>query len=83
MYSVGLYARFQSSPKESYLKVLKKILRYLKGTQGLVLWYPIGDSFDVIEFADFDFIGYLVDSKSTSRIARFLGPCLVSSATKK
>nr|XP_016501267.1 PREDICTED: uncharacterized mitochondrial protein AtMg00810-like [Nicotiana tabacum] len=32
VFSVGLCARFQSSPKESHLKVAKRILRYLKAT---------------------------------------------------
>ena len=83
MFSVGLCARFQSCPKESHLKAVKRILRYLKGSVNLVLWYPSGDSFDLIGFADADYVGYLVDRKSTSGMANFLGPCLVSWATRK
>ena len=49
----------------------------------LVLWYPSGDSFDLIGFADADYAGYLVDRKSTSGMANILGPCLVSWATRK
>ena len=37
VFSVGLCARFQSCPKKSHLKVVKRILRYLKGTMKLVL----------------------------------------------
>ena len=37
MYSVCLYARFQSCPKESQLSVVKQILRYLKGTMDIGL----------------------------------------------
>ena len=32
MFNVYLCARFQSCPKESHLSVVKRILRYLKGT---------------------------------------------------
>ncbi|XP_070022414.1 secreted RxLR effector protein 161-like [Nicotiana sylvestris] len=32
VFSGGLCARFQSNPKESHLKAVKRILRYLKGT---------------------------------------------------
>ena len=32
VFSVGLYARFQSMPKESHLKAVKRIFRYLKHT---------------------------------------------------
>ena len=31
-FSVGLYARFQSNPKESHLTAVKRIFRYLKGS---------------------------------------------------
>ncbi|WKA05143.1 hypothetical protein VitviT2T_023126 [Vitis vinifera] len=37
MYSVCLCARFQSCPKESHLSVVKRILRYLKGTMDIGL----------------------------------------------
>ena len=40
MYSVCLCARFQSCPKESHLSVIKRILKYLKGTMNIDLWYP-------------------------------------------
>ncbi|XP_070009576.1 uncharacterized mitochondrial protein AtMg00810-like [Nicotiana sylvestris] len=68
VFIVGLCVRFQSNPKESHLKAAKKILRYLKGTQDLVLYYPSG---------------YLVDRKSTSGMAHFLGSCLISWGTRK
>ncbi|KAL6342653.1 hypothetical protein AAG906_013059 [Vitis piasezkii] len=37
MYSVCLCARFQSCPKESHLSVVKRILKYLKGTMDIGL----------------------------------------------
>ena len=40
MFSVYLCARFQVCPKESHLIALKRIFRYLIGTQNLSLWYP-------------------------------------------
>ncbi|XP_070040583.1 secreted RxLR effector protein 161-like [Nicotiana tomentosiformis] len=83
VFSVGLCARFQSNPKESYLKAAKRILRYVKGTQDLVLYYPSGDSFDLIGYADADYAGYLVDRKSTSGMAHFLGSCLISCGIRK
>ncbi|XP_070017358.1 secreted RxLR effector protein 161-like [Nicotiana sylvestris] len=83
IFSVGLCARFQSNPKESHLKVAKRILRYLKGTQDLVLYYPSGDSFNLIGYADADYAGHLVHRKSTSGMAHFLGSCLISWGTRK
>ncbi|XP_070034818.1 secreted RxLR effector protein 161-like [Nicotiana tomentosiformis] len=83
VFSMGLYARFQSNPKESHLKAAKRILRYLKGTQDLVLYYPSGDNFDLIGYTGADYVGYLVDRKSTSGMAHFLGSCLISWGTRK
>jgi len=83
VFSIGLCAHFQSKPKESHLKVVEQIFRYLKHTPDLVLWYPRGCNFDLVGYAGADYAGFLVDRKSTSGMAHFIGPCLVSWATKK
>ena len=83
VFSVGLCARFQSNPKKTHFKVVKWILRYLKYTSHLALWYPRGCNFDLIGYADADYTGFLVDRESTSGMTHFLGPCLISWATKK
>ncbi|XP_070003233.1 secreted RxLR effector protein 161-like [Nicotiana sylvestris] len=83
IFSVGRCAKFQSNPKESHLKAAKRILRYFKGTQDLVLYYPSGDNFNLIEYADADYAGYLVDRKNTFGMAHFLGSCLISWGTRK
>lgn len=49
----------------------------------LVLWYPTGFSFDLLGFVDADYVRYLINMKSTLGMAHFLGPCIVSWATKK
>ena len=78
MYSVGMCARFQACPHDSHLKAAKRILRYLKKTGDLVLFYLAGDTFDLVGFADADFAGYQVDRKSTSGMSYFLGSSLIS-----
>ena len=83
VFSVGLCARFQANPKESHMTTVKRILRYLKGTTDLRLWYPKGSNFNLVGYVDADYAGFLVDRKNTSVMARFLGSCLVSWATKK
>ena len=54
IFSVCLCARFQAYPKESYLIALKRIFRYLIGTQNLGLWYPKKSSLELIGFFDAD-----------------------------
>ncbi|KAL6321490.1 hypothetical protein AAG906_018459 [Vitis piasezkii] len=83
MYSVCLCARFQSCPKESHLSAVKRILRYLKGTMDIGLWYPKGDNFELIGYSDADFVGCKVERKSTSGTCHFLGHSLVSWHNKK
>jgi len=78
VFSVGLCAHFQSKPNETHLKAVKRILRYLKHTPNLPLWYPKGYNFDLVRYDDIDCAGFLIDRKSTSGMAHFLGPCLVS-----
>jgi hypothetical protein len=56
---------FQASPRESHLKATKIILRYLKHTQNIRLWYPKGARFELIGYLDFDYAGCKVERKST------------------
>jgi hypothetical protein len=65
MFSVRMCARFQSSPRESHLKATKRILRYLKHTQNVGLWYPKGEKFELIGYSDSDYAGRKVDRRST------------------
>ena len=50
MFSVCLCARFQSCPKESHLVAVKRIIRYLKGTIDLGLWYPKTNQFTTVSY---------------------------------
>nr|XP_033508923.1 secreted RxLR effector protein 161-like [Nicotiana tomentosiformis] len=83
VYNMGLCARIHSSPKETHLKDFKRILKYLKRTQDLVLWYLTGDSFELIRYADADYARYLMDMKNTSGMILFLGSCSISWESKK
>ena len=42
------------------------IIRYLKGTIGMGLWYPKTGQFFMLSFSDADYAGCRVDRKSTS-----------------
>ena len=83
MYSVCLCARFQESPKESHLHVIKRIFRYLKGTIDIGLWCPKCDNFELICYLDADFGGCKIDRQSTRGTRHFLGHSLVSWHDKK
>ena len=78
MFSVCICARFQASPRESHLKATKRILRYLKHTQNISLWYPKGARFELIGYSNSDYAGCKVERKSTSGTSQLLGRSLVS-----
>jgi hypothetical protein len=50
MHAVGHVARFQEAPIEAHVVVVKRIFRYLQGTQEFGLWYPKGNQFDLADF---------------------------------
>ncbi|KAJ9544640.1 hypothetical protein OSB04_024347 [Centaurea solstitialis] len=83
MFATCFCARFQANPKESHLAAVKRILRYLKGTPEMGLWYPKDSSFELISFTDSDYGGCKLDRKSTSGSCQFLGDKLVSWTSKK
>ena len=66
VFSVALCARFQSNPKESHHTTVKRILRYLKGTYDLSLFYPKSVVHDLKGYSDADYARDLVNRISTS-----------------
>ena len=54
MFNVYLCTRFQSCPKESRLIAIKRIIRYLKGTIGMSLWYLKNGQFLMTSYSDAD-----------------------------
>ena len=83
MFAVCLCARFQSSPKNSHLIAVKRILRYLKERPNLGLWYPIGGDFDLVAYTDSDYGGCNMSRKSTTGGCQLLGGRLISWQCKK
>nr|GEY06272.1 uncharacterized mitochondrial protein AtMg00810-like [Tanacetum cinerariifolium] len=76
-------ARFQDTPKVSYLHDVKRIFRYLKGQPKLGLWYPKDSPFDLEAYTDSDNAGASLDKKSTIGGCKFLGSRLISWQYKK
>nr|GEW87662.1 retrovirus-related Pol polyprotein from transposon TNT 1-94 [Tanacetum cinerariifolium] len=62
----------QSNTKESHLIAVKRILRFLKGTPALGLYYPKCLSFDLKGYSDSDYASCNMDRKSTSAEAEYV-----------
>jgi len=65
MFVVSLVSRYMEQPTELHLQVLKRVLRYLKGTSDFGIFYKKGRSDDLVAYADSDYAGDLDDKKST------------------
>jgi len=83
MFVVCPCVRFQSNPKESHLKVVKMILKYLKGTSTVGLWYPSHSPIQLVGYSNSDFAGCKLDKKSISATCHLLGSSLISWHNKK
>ena len=81
--AIGIVARFSTKPRENYMMAIKRILRYLKGTEDYGLWYKLGGNLDLKVFHDVDWAGNIDEKKSTSGGAFFVGKRLVSWTSKK
>ena len=56
-YVVGILSRFMHKPCEGHWSAVKRVLRYLKGTQGIEIKYSKVDDFKLIGYLDSNFDG--------------------------
>lgn len=83
MHAVGIAGCFQANPKESHLQKVKRILKYLQGTQYFGLWYPKDAYITLHSYIKVAWGGNVDDRKSTSGGAFYTRPRLVSWFNKK
>jgi hypothetical protein len=63
----GMLGIYQKNPGKPHWDGVKKALRYLQGTKGLMLTYKKSDApLEIVDYSDSDFAGYLDTEKSTS-----------------
>jgi hypothetical protein len=65
-FGTGMFGRFQKNPSPDHWKGIKKALRYLQGTKGLMLTYRRSDILEIVGYSDSDFAGCKDTEKSTS-----------------
>lgn len=82
-YSVGVLSRFMENPKYAHWKALKRILRYVKGTEFLGLFYSNSPEYMLKGYSDSDWHGDVDDRKSTSGYVFFMGETAFTWASKK
>eukprot|EP00253_Pinus_taeda_P034705 PITA_34705 len=83
MHVVGIVGRFQANPEESHLQVVKRIFKYIQGTQDFSLWYPKDTDITHHAYTDVNWAGNVDDRKRISGGACYMGSQLVSWFNKK
>jgi hypothetical protein len=83
MFAVNLIARFMEHPVETHLMAAKRIMRYIRGTTELGIWYKKGKQAELIAYSDSDYGGDMDDRKSTSGYVFMLGSGAVSWSSRK
>ena len=76
-YAVSAVAKYNANPDQSHLTAAKRILRYLKQTKHLMLWYGQSDE-KLIGYSDSDYARDVDDRHSTSGYVFILGDGAVS-----
>ena len=82
-YSVNKVCQFMQNPLESHWKVVKRILRYLRGTLDHSLHLKRSMNLDIIGFCDADWASNPNDRRSTIDFCLYLGSNLISWNSKK
>lgn len=84
MYATSLLSRYMAKPTELHLQFAKRVLRYLKGTMNLVIFYKKGSQPEELEaYTDSDYAGDSEDRKSTSGYVFLLSSGAVTWSSKK
>jgi hypothetical protein len=82
-YAVQQVCLFMHDPREPHLALIKRILRYVKGTLDAGLHLGIGSVSSIMAYSDTDWAGCLDSRRSTSGYCVFLGDNLVSWSSKR
>jgi hypothetical protein len=80
----GMLDRYQKSPGISHWNRIKKALRYIQVTKGLMLTHERSDSLEIVGYSDLDFAGCLDTDRSTSGyVFKFAGGAISWSSSKQ
>ncbi|KAL0695345.1 hypothetical protein Bca4012_062525 [Brassica carinata] len=82
-FSVGVCASYQAKPKVSHLNAVKRIIKYIKGTESLGVYYSKNSNENLVGYCDADWAGCDDYRKSTSGGCFFLENNLISWLSKK
>ena len=71
------------APTVMHLKMVQRILRYVKGTIDIDLHFTSNTTLDICDFSDADWVGCPTTRQSITKYCTFLGGNLISWCAKK
>jgi hypothetical protein len=77
-FAVSVVSQFMHAPRMSHLDAVHHILRYVKTSPGLGLFYSAGHQSRLSCFTDADYAGSQTDRRSTTGLNTFYGNYLIS-----
>lgn len=83
IYSVNLVSKYMESSNEQQMLAVKRILRYVQGTQELGISYKRGSEKALVGYVDSNYVGDVDDRKSTSGYVLILRGGAISWSSKK
>ncbi|KAL6332552.1 hypothetical protein AAG906_008972 [Vitis piasezkii] len=83
MFPASLLSRFLSSPRNVHMGVAKRVLKYVKGTTNLGIWYLKTGGVKLDGYADSDWAGSVDDMKSTSGYVFTIGSGVICWNSRK
>ena len=83
MFAVCMISRYMAKPTKLHLLAAKRILRYLRGTTALGIFYKKGGQEGLVGYTDSDYAGDQNDRKSTSGYVFLMSSGAVSWSSKK
>ena len=81
-FSVNYVSQFMHAPTNKHLKMVRRILRYVKGTINIGLHFSSHTTLDLCAFSDADWAGCPTIRRSTTVYCTFLGGNLISWCAK-
>ncbi|CAN6719196.1 unnamed protein product [Malus baccata var. baccata] len=82
-YAVGIVSQFMHSPTVDHLNIVKRILRYLKGSIRRGILMQNNQSTSISGYTDADWAGNAIDRRSTTGYCTFVGGNIVTWKSKK
>ncbi|XP_038885977.1 uncharacterized mitochondrial protein AtMg00810-like [Benincasa hispida] len=82
-YAISLVSQFMQAPYERYMEAVTRILRYLKSTPGKGLMLRKHEKRCIEAYTDSDWVGSVMNRKSTSGYCTFMWGNLVTWRSKK